>query len=155
MITPSSSNDNLNEFDARVFIMIGQSLSVSDSNSEETEESVSIIQSLKKSQEDYQREYIQKLYQDIADFEAEKKEKNLELNNLIEISTKLTSKIKENENNLKKEKEKFKLFSSERKLSKIIEEDMKIYKEIFAKISNLHEDILNIDKWIVKTKSFL
>lgn len=155
MITPSSSNDNLNEFDARVFIMIGQSLSVSDSNSEETEESVSIIQSLKKSQEDYQREYIQKLYQDIADFEAEKAEKNLELNNLIEISTKLTSKIKENENNLKKEKEKFKLFSSERKLSKIIEEDMKIYKEIFAKISNLHEDILNIDKWIVKTKSFL
>ena len=151
MITPSSSNDNLNEFDARVFIMIGQSLS----NSEETEESVSIIQSLKKSQEDYQREYIQKLYQDIADFEAEKAEKNLELNNLIEISTKLTSKIKENENNLKKEKEKFKLFSSERKLSKIIEEDMKIYKEIFAKISNLHEDILNIDKWIVKTKSFL
>ena len=151
MITPSSSNDNLNEFDARVFIMIGQSLS----NSEETEESVSIIQSLKKSQEDYQREYIQKLYQDIADFEAEKKEKNLELNNLIEISTKLTFKIKENEAQLKKEKEKFKLFSSERKLSKIIEEDMKIYKEIFAKISNLHEDILNIDKWIVKTKSFL
>ena len=151
MITPSSSNDNLNEFDARVFIMIGQSLS----NSEETEESVSIIQSLKKSQEDYQREYIQKLYQDIADFEAEKKEKNLELNNLIEISTKLTFKIKENEAQLKKEKEKFKLFSSERKLSKIIEEDTKIYKEIFAKISNLHEDILNIDKWIVKTKSFL
>jgi len=155
MITPSSSNDNLNEFDARVFIMIGQSLSVSDSNSEETEESVSIIQSLKKSQEDYQREYIQKLYQDIADFEAEKKEKNLELNNLIEISTKLTFKIKENESQLKKEKEKFKLFSSERKLSKIIEEDTKIYKEIFAKISNLHEDILNIDKWIAKTKSFL
>lgn len=155
MITPSSSNDNLNEFDARVFIMIGQSLSVSDSNSEETEESVSIIQSLKKSQEDYQREYIQKLYQDIADFEAEKKEKNLELNNLIEISTKLTFKIKENEAQLKKEKEKFKLFSSERKLSKIIEEDTKIYKEIFAKISNLHEDILNIDKWIAKTKSFL
>ena len=151
MITPSSSNDNLNEFDARVFIMIGQSLS----NSEETEESVSIIQSLKKSQEDYQREYIQKLYQDIADFEAEKKEKNLELNNLIEISTKLTFKIKENEAQLKKEKEKFKLFSSERKLSKIIEEDTKIYKEIFAKISNLHEDILNIDKWIAKTKSFL
>ena len=104
MITPSSSNDNLNEFDARVFIMIGQSLSVSDSNSEETEESVSIIQSLKKSQEDYQREYIQKLYQDIADFEAEKKEKNLELNNLIEISTKLTFKIKENEAQLKKKK---------------------------------------------------
>lgn len=151
MITPSSSNDNLNEFDARVFIMIGQSLS----NSEETEESVSIIQSLKKSQEDYQREYIQKLYQDIADFEAEKAEKNLELNNLIEISTKLTFKIKENEAQLKKEKEKFKLFSSERKLSKIIEEDTKIYKEIFAKISNLHEDILNIDKWIAKTKSFL
>ena len=155
MITPSSSNDNLNEFDARVFIMIGQSLSVSDSNSEETEESVSIIQSLKKSQEDYQREYIQKLHQDIANFEAEKAEKNLELNNLIEISTKLTFKIKENEAQLKKEKEKFKLFSSERKLSKIIEEDMKIYKEIFAKISNLHEDLLNIDKWIAKTKSFL
>ena len=153
MITPSSSNDNLNEFDARVFIMIGQSLSVSDSNSEETEESVSIIQSLKKSQEDYQREYIQKLHQNIADFEAEKAEKTKELDNLIEISTKLTSKIKANEEQLKKGK--FKLFSSERKLSKIIEEDMKIYNDFFAKISNLHEDLLNIDKWISKTKSFL
>ena len=75
MITPSSSNDNLNEFDARVFIMIGQSLSVS----EETEESICIIQSLKKSQEDYQKEYIQKLHQNIADFEAEKAEKTKEL----------------------------------------------------------------------------
>ena len=46
------------------------------------------------------------------------------------------------------------LFSSEKKLSKIIEEDMKIYKEIFAKISNLHEDILNIDKWIVSGGSW-
>ena len=151
MITPSSSNDNLNEFDARVFIMIGQSLS----NSEETEESVSIIKSLNKSQEDYQREYIQKLHQDIANFELEKVEKTKELENLIEISTKLTSKIKENESQLKKEKEKFKLFSSERKLSKIIEEDMRIYNDFFAKISTLHEDILNIDKWIAKTKSFL
>ena len=155
MITPSSSNDNLNEFDARVFIMIGQSLSVSDSNSEETEESVSIIQSLNKTQQDYQREYIQKLHQDIANFELEKVEKTKELENLIEISTKLTSKIKENESQLKKEKEKFKLFSSERKLSKIIEEDMRIYNDFFAKISTLHEDILNIDKWIAKTKSFL
>ena len=45
MITPSSSNDNLNEFDARVFIMIGQSLSEESDN----EESTAIIQSLNKS----------------------------------------------------------------------------------------------------------
>ena len=137
MITPSSSNEDLNEFDARVFILIGQSLSTFINVNEE---------------EDHK-----KLNQDILNFESEKTEKNLELNNLIEISTKLTSKIKENEAQLKKEKEKgkFKLFSSERKLSKIIEEDTQIYNDIFAKISDLHEDILNINKLIEKIKDLL
>ena len=134
MIT-TSSNEDLNEFDARVFILIGQSLSTFINVNEE---------------EDHK-----KLNQDILNFESEKAEKNLELNNLIEISTKLTSKIKENERLLEKEKEKFKLFSSERKLIKIIEEDTQIYNDIFAKISDLHEDILNIDKLIEKIKSFL
>ena len=142
MITPSSSNESLNEFDARVFIMIGQSLS------DESEESNNIVKSLNKTQENCTREYI-------ANFEAEKVEKTKELENLIEISIKLTSKIKANEELLEKEKRKFKLFSSERKLSKIIEEDMKIYNDFFAKISNLHEDLLNIDKRIAKTKSFI
>jgi hypothetical protein len=134
MIT-TSSNEDLNEFDARVFILIGQSLSTFINVNEE---------------EDHK-----KLNQDILNFESEKAEKNLELNNLIEISTKLTSKIKENESLLEKEKEKFKLFSSERKLIKIIEEDTQIYNDIFAKISDLHEDILNIDKLIEKIKSLL
>lgn len=134
MIT-TSSNEDLNEFDARVFILIGQSLSTFINVNEE---------------EDHK-----KLNQDILNFESEKAEKNLELNNLIEISTKLTSKIKENERLLEKEKEKFKLFSSERKLIKIIEEDTQIYNDIFAKISDLHEDILNIDKLIEKIKSLL
>lgn len=92
MITTTSSNEDLNEFDARVFILIGQSLSTFINVNEE---------------EDHK-----KLNQDILNFESEKAEKNLELNNLIEISTKLTSKIKENERLLEKEKEKFKLFSS-------------------------------------------
>jgi hypothetical protein len=135
MITTTSSNEDLNEFDARVFIMIGQSLSTFINVNEE---------------EDHK-----KLNQDILNFESEKTEKNLELNNLIEISTKLTSKIKENEKLLEKEKGKFKLFSSERKLSKIIEEDTQIYNDIFAKISDLHEDILNIDKLIEKIKDLL
>lgn len=135
MITTTSSNEDLNEFDARVFILIGQSLSTFINVNEE---------------EDHK-----KLNQDILNFESEKAEKNLELNNLIEISTKLTSKIKENERLLEKEKEKFKLFSSERKLIKIIEEDTQIYNDIFAKISDLHEDILNIDKLIEKIKDLL
>lgn len=135
MITTSSSNEDLNEFDARVFILIGQSLSTFINVNEE---------------EDHK-----KLNQDILNFESEKAEKNLELNNLIEISTKLTSKIKENERLLEKEKKKFKLFSSERKLIKIIEEDTQIYNDIFAKISDLHEDILNIDKLIEKIKDLL
>jgi hypothetical protein len=135
MITTTSSNEDLNEFDARVFILIGQSLSTFINVNEE---------------EDHK-----KLNQDILNFESEKAEKNLELNNLIEISTKLTSKIKENERLLEKEKGKFKLFSSERKLSKIIEEDTQIYTDIFAKISELHEDLLNIDKLIAKKKRFL
>ena len=92
---------------------------------------------------------------DICDFEEYKIEKTDELNNLIEVSTQLTSKIKENERLLEIEKSKFKLFSSEKKLNKIIVEDMKIYNDFFAKISNLHEDLLNINKWISKTKSFL
>lgn len=136
MITTTSSNEDLNEFDARVFIMIGQSLSTFINVNEEEEDH-------------------KKLNQDILNFESEKTEKNLELNNLIEISTKLTSKIKENERLLEKEKEKFKLFSSERKLIKIIEEDTQIYNDIFAKISDLHEDILNIDKLIEKIKDLL
>lgn len=136
MITLSSSNEDLNEFDARVFILIGQSLSTFINVNEEEEDH-------------------KKLNQDILNFESEKTEKNLELNNLIEISTKLTSKIKENERLLEKEKEKFKLFSSERKLIKIIEEDTQIYNDIFAKISDLHEDILNIDKLIEKIKDLL
>ena len=136
MITTSSSNEDLNEFDARVFILIGQSLSTFINVNEEEEDH-------------------KKLNQDILNFESEKTEKNLELNNLIEISTKLTSKIKENERLLEKEKEKFKLFSSERKLSNIIEEDTQIYNDIFAKISDLHEDILNIDKLIEKFKDLL
>ena len=136
MITTSSSNEDLNEFDARVFILIGQSLSTFINVNEEEEDH-------------------KKLNQDILNFESEKTEKNLELNNLIEISTKLTSKIKENERLLEKEKEKFKLFSSERKLIKIIEEDTQIYNDIFAKISDLHEDILNIDKLIEKIKDLL
>jgi hypothetical protein len=135
MIT-TSSNEDLNEFDARVFILIGQSLSTFINVNEEEEDH-------------------KKLNQDILNFESEKAEKNLELNNLIEISTKLTSKIKENEKLLEKEKGKFKLFSSERKLSKIIEEDTQIYNDIFAKISDLHEDILNIDKLIEKIKDLL
>ena len=92
---------------------------------------------------------------DICDFEEYKIEKTDELNNLIEVSTQLTTKIKENERLLEIEKSKFKLFSSEKKLNKIIVEDMKIYNDFFAKISNLHEDLLNINKWISKTKSFL
>ena len=123
MITTSSSNEDLNEFDARVFILIGQSLSTFINVNEEEEDH-------------------KKLNQDILNFESEKAEKNLELNNLIEISTKLTSKIKENERLLEKEKEKFKLFSSERKLIKIIEEDTQIYNDIFAKISESSGDVI-------------
>ena len=55
---------------------------------------------------------------------------------------------------MEKEKAKFKLFSSERKLIKIIEEDTQIYNDIFAKISDLYEDILNIDKLIAKINTF-
>jgi len=124
MITPTSSNEDLDEFDPRVFILIGQSLSNKD-------------------------------YQDNANFETEKVEKTKELENIIEMSTQITNKIKENERLLEIEKGKFKLFSSEKKLNKIIAEDIKIYNELFAKISALHEDILNIDKLIDKTKSFL
>ncbi len=151
MITPTSSNEDfLNSIDTNVFTNL--------INNNDTINEIQIAEINKKiikSLDEYKREYQEKLKKDICEFEEYKKEKSEELNNLIEISTQLTAKIKENERLLEIEKTKFKLFSSERKLNKIIEEDMKIYNTMFAKISSLHEDILNINKWIDKTKSFL
>ncbi len=151
MITPTSSNEDfLNSIDKNVFTNL--------INNNDTINEIQIAEINKKiikSLDEYKREYQEKLEKDICEFEEYKKEKTEELNNLIEISTQLTAKIKENEMLLEIEKTKFKLFSSERKLNKIIEEDMKIYNTMFAKISSLHEDILNINKWIDKTKSFL
>ena len=151
MITPTSSNEDfLNSIDTNIFTNL--------INNNDTINEVQIAEINKKiikSLDEYKREYQEKLEKDICEFEEYKKEKSEELNNLIEISTQLTAKIKENERLLEIEKTKFKLFSSERKLNKIIEEDMKIYTTMFAKISSLHEDILNINKWIYKTKSFL
>jgi hypothetical protein len=151
MITPTSSNEDfLNSIDTTVFTNL-----ISDNNTINEIQIAEINKKIIKSLHEYKREYQEKLEKDIYEFEEYKKEKTEELNNLIEISTHLTVKIKENERLLEIEKIKFKLFSSERKLNKIIEEDMKIYNTMFAKISSLHEDILNINKWIDKTKSFL
>lgn len=151
MITPTSSNEDfLNSIDTNVFTNL-----ISDNNIINEVQIAEINKKIIKSLDEYKREYQEKLEKDIWEFEEYKREKSEELNNLIEISTQLTAKIKENERLLEKEKTKFKLFSSERKLNKIIEEDMKIYTTMFAKISSLHEDILNINKWIDKTKSFL
>ncbi len=151
MITPTSSNEDfLNSIDTNVFTNL-----ISDNNIINESQIAEINKKIIKSLDEYKREYQEKLEKDIWEFEEYKKEKTDEINNLIEISTQLTTKIKENERLLEIEKTKFKLFSSERKLNKIIEEDMKIYTTMFAKISSLHEDILNINKWIDKTKSFL
>jgi len=151
MITPTSSNEDfLNSIDTNVFTNL-----INNNDTINELQIAEINKKIIKSLDEYKREYQEKLEKDIWEFEEYKKEKTEELNNLIEISTQLTAKIKENERLLEIEKTKFKLFSSERKLNKIIEEDMKIYNTMFAKISSLHEDILNINKWIDKTKSFL
>jgi hypothetical protein len=151
MITPTSSNEDfLNSIDTNVFTNL-----INNNDTINELQIAEINKKIIKSLDEYKREYQEKLEKDIWEFEEYKKEKTEELNNLIEISTQLTAKIKENERLLEIEKTNFKLFSSERKLNKIIEEDMKIYTTMFAKISSLHEDILNINKWIDKTKSFL
>ena len=151
MITPTSSNEDfLNSIDTNVFTNL-----INNNDIINETQIAEINKKIIKSLDEYKREYQEKLEKDICEFEEYKNEKTEELNNLIEISTYLTAKIKENERLLEIEKTKFKLFSSERKLNKIIEEDMKIYTTMFAKISSLHEDILNINKWIDKTKSFL
>ena len=151
MITPTSSNEDfLNTIDTNVFTNL-----INNNDIINELQIAEINKKIIKSLDEYKREYQEKLEKDICEFEEYKNEKTEQLNNLIEISTHLTAKIKENERLLEIEKTKFKLFSSERKLNKIIEEDMKIYTTMFAKISSLHEDILNINKWIDKTKSFL
>jgi DNA anti-recombination protein RmuC len=151
MITPTSSNEDfLNSVDTNVFTNL-----INNNDTINELQIAEINKKIIKSLDEYKREYQEKLEKDICEFEEYKKEKTEELNNLIEISTQLTAKIKENQRLLEIEKTKFKLFSSERKLKNIIEEDMKIYTTMFAKISSLLEDILNINKWIDKTKSFL
>jgi hypothetical protein len=118
MITPTSSNEDfLNSIDTNVFTNL-----INNNDIINELQIAEINKKIIKSLDEYKREYQEKLEKDIWEFEEYKKEKTEELNNLIEISTQLTAKIKENERLLEIEKTKFKLFSSERKLNKIIEE---------------------------------
>ena len=91
MITPTSSNEDfLNSIDANVFTNL-----INNNNTLNEEQIAEINKKIIKSLDEYKREYIEKLEKDICDFEEYKIEKTDELNNLIEVSTQLTTKIKE------------------------------------------------------------
>ena len=107
MITPTSSNEDfLNSIDTNVFTNL-----INNNDTINELQIAEINKKIIKSLDEYKREYQEKLEKDIWEFEEYKKEKTEELNNLIEISTQLTAKIKENERLLEIEKTKFKLFS--------------------------------------------
>lgn len=122
------------EFDISVFLRIGQSLCNND-------DCVYKDNNLK----------FLKLDETIQSFENEK----VSILNKIEIlslsNKKISDTLKKYESELNDSNNKFSIFGNF-KIKKIIERDTKIYNETFEKITNMYEQIIQIEENIKKTK---
>lgn len=149
MIKNNSEDDFFSEFDKNVFIKIGEAM-VNESNNS------IIINNNIKSEEEYKREYNLKLENDIQNFENEK----TDIFNKIELLTisnkNLSDKIKINELKLSNLNNKlfFLNFSEKNIIIKELYNDNRFYNETFEKISLMYEEILKIEEYIKKTKSY-
>lgn len=126
----NNSDDNFaTEFDSSVFLRIGQSLC---NNSDCVYKDINLK--------------FLKLDETIKSFENEK----VSFLNKIEIlslsNKKISDKLNEHETELKD------LNFKRDKIKNMIEEDTKIYNETFEKITNMYEQILQIEESIKKTK---
>jgi hypothetical protein len=153
MIKNNSEDNFFNEFDKNVFIKIGEAMMNESYNNNNINNNNN---NNNKSLEEYKREYHLKLENDIKNFENEK----IDIFNKIELLTisnkKLSDKIKNNELKLSNLNNKFIFFNASEIdiIKKELQHDNKYYNETFEKISNMYEEILKINDYIKKTKSY-
>ena len=104
--------------------------------------------------EEYKGDFL-KLDENIKSFENEK----ASILNKIEILTmsnkKISDKLRKYETELNDVNNKFSIFLNFKraKIKKMIERDTKIYNETFEKVTNMYEQIIEIEESIKKTKS--
>jgi hypothetical protein len=105
--------------------------------------------------EEYKGDYFLKLDENIKSFENEK----ASILNKIEILTmsnkKISDTLRKYESELNDVNNKFSIFLNFKraKIKKMIERDTKIYNETFEKVTNMYEQIIEIEESIKKTKS--
>jgi predicted nucleic acid-binding Zn-ribbon protein len=105
--------------------------------------------------EEYKGDYFLKLDENIKSFENEK----ASILNKIEILTmsnkKISDTLRKYETELNDVNNKFSIFLNFKraKIKKMIERDTKIYNETFEKVTNMYEQIIEIEESIKKTKS--
>jgi predicted nucleic acid-binding Zn-ribbon protein len=104
--------------------------------------------------EEYKGDFL-KLDENIKSFENEK----ASILNKIEILTmsnkKISDTLRKYETELNDVNNKFSIFLNFKrsKIKKMIERDTKIYNETFEKVTNMYEQIIEIEEFIKKTKS--
>ena len=150
MIKNNSDNDLSLKIDSSVFLRIGQSLC------KDNDYSFIDFPVNKKTQEEYKRDYFLKLDEIIKSFENKKNDILNKINFLTIHNKNISDKIKlqEYELHVLQSKISFPWVLNKEKNKKLIQEDKKIYKETFEKITSLYEEIINLNEYIKKTKSY-
>jgi hypothetical protein len=150
MIKNNSDNDLSLKIDSSVFLRIGQSLC------KDNAYSFVDVSLNTKTQEEYKRDYFLKLDEIIKSFENKKNDILNDISFLTIHNKKISDKIKlqEYELHVLQSKISFPWVLNKEKNKKLIQEDKKIYKETFEKITSLHEEIINLNEYIKKTKSY-
>lgn len=150
MIKNNSDNDLSLKIDSSVFLRIGQSLC------KDNDYSFIDVSLNTKTQEEYKRDYFLKLDEIIKSFENKKNDILNDISFLTIHNKKISDKIKlqEYELHVLQSKISFPWVLNKEKNKKLIQEDKKIYKETFEKITSLHEEIINLNEYIKKTKSY-
>lgn len=150
MIKNNSDNDLSLKIDSSVFLRIGQSM-CKDNNYYFIDVSLNI-----KTQEEYKRDYFLKLDEVIKSFEDEKNDILNKINFLTIMNKKTSDKIKLQEYELAflEKKLSFPWILNKENLKNGIQNNKSLYKETFEKITNLHEQIINLNEYIKKNKSY-
>jgi hypothetical protein len=150
MIKNNSDNDLSLKIDSSVFLRIGQSM-CEDNNYYFIDVSLNI-----KTQEQYKRDYFLKLDESIKSFEDQKNDILNKINFLTITNKKTSDKIKLQEYELAflEKKLSFPWVLNKENFKNSIQNNKNLYKETFEKITNLHEQIINLNEYIKKTKSY-
>jgi hypothetical protein len=150
MIKNNSDNNLSLKIDSSVFLRIGQSM-CKDNNYYFIDVSLNI-----KTQEEYKRDYFLKLDEAIKSFEDQKNDILNKINFLTITNKKTSDKIKLQEYELAflEKKLSFPWVLNKENFKNAIQNNKNLYKETFEKITNLHEQIINLNEYIKKNKSY-